>query len=140
MKPFIILIFSFFVLHVNAQKSKDRIVNTQQITKEGDSVYQAADFPGGIEEWARFVERNITPQTPGLHNAPAGTYTVTAGFIIDTAGNVTEVQIVKDPGYGTAKDVKRLLSRSPKWLPATINGKPVSFRQKENFTYEVDKQ
>jgi periplasmic protein TonB len=116
------------------------VVNTQTPYKQGDSIYVAADFPGGTGEWMKYLERNLHPEIPANHRAPAGTYIVVASFEIDTAGNVIEVNILQDPGFGTGKDVEHLLKKSPKWLPATINGKPVIYHQKQNFTYQVSEQ
>lgn len=50
------------------------------------------------------------------------------------------MQVLQDPGYGTADDVLRAFKHTPDWLPATINGRPVIYRQKQNITYQVTEQ
>ncbi len=137
MKLLLGLFFSFCILCAGAQNNNSATANTQKPFKDGDSIYQAADFPGGTSEWKKFIERNLNPDTPNNYKAPVGVYTVVAGFANDTTGKITDITIFKDPGYGTADDVKHLLNKSPNWLPATINGKPVIYRQKQNFTYQV---
>ena len=96
-----------------------------------------ARFNGGQDAWRKFLEKNIHPRVPADNGAKPGNYTVTVSFLVDTTGKVSDVQIVNDPGYGMAGDVLRAFKHCPDWIPATINGKPVMYRQKQNFYYQV---
>ena len=98
-----------------------------------------AKFPGGQQAWFKFLEKNIHTEVAANHGAKPGNYLVTVSFLVDTSGKLSEVQVLNDPGYGTAEDVLKALKHSPNWLPATINGKPVIYRQKQNITYQVSK-
>ena len=71
------------------------------------------------------------------NGAKPGMYVVTISFLVDTAGKVSDVKVLQDPGYGTAEDVIKAFKYCPNWQPATIDGKPVKYRQKQNFTYQV---
>jgi len=99
-----------------------------------------AKFNGGQNAWRHFLEKNLRPSTPADHGARPGIYIVTISFLVDTAGKVSEVQVLNDPGYGTAEDVLKAFSHTPNWIPATIDGRKVVYRQKQNFTYQVSEQ
>ena len=53
-------------------------------------------------------------------------------------GTVTKVEALNDPGYGNAEEAVRVLKKSSKWLPATINGELVTSKQKQMITFAVD--
>jgi protein TonB len=99
-----------------------------------------AKITGGQDAWRHFLEKNVHSQTPADHGAKPGMYTITVSFLVDTTGNVSDVQIINDPGYGTADDVLKAFKHCPHWMPATIDGKPVKYRQKQNIYYQVSEQ
>lgn len=96
-----------------------------------------AKFPNGIDGWIEFLQKNLKTNVPIKKKAPVGKYTVFVTFIIDPNGNVSAVQALNDPGYGTKEEALRVLSKSPKWQPATQNGKPVIYRHKQGITFQV---
>ena len=110
-----------------------------EIVKNGD-VQIEAKFPGGPDVWRMFLERNLNNQTPADHGAPPGNYTVTVSFLVDEDGNVSDVQALNNPGYGTAEEAVRVIKKGPKWRPAIKNGKNVIYRQKQNITFQVSQQ
>jgi protein TonB len=135
MRKLLVACFSLITVCLHAQDNS--FTDTRKPFIKNDTVYVEAGFPGGDAAWKKYLEANLHPTTAADHNAPAGNYFVTVSFCIDTAGNLKQAILLRDPGYGTGEDVLRVLNNSPKWLPATINGKPVVYRQKQNFTYQV---
>ena len=97
-----------------------------------------ARFPGGAKGWQTFLEQALKVNTPVKHHAPMGSYTVLISFLVLKDGSVTEIEVLNDPGYGCAQEATRVLKKSPKWNPATINGDPVIYRQKQSLTFLVD--
>jgi protein TonB len=126
------LLIAFLLLLSVCLHAQDSL-NHRKIT--GDSI--EARFPGGQDAWRAFLEEHVHPGVAARHKAPPGNYTVTVSFLVDKTGKVVQVQALNDPGYGTAEDTKKAIEHSPDWLPATINGKPVVYRQKQNITYQV---
>jgi hypothetical protein len=39
--------------------------------------------------------------------------------------------------YGCAAEAERIIKVSGKWIPATIDGKPVSYREKQKIIFQV---
>ncbi len=96
-----------------------------------------ASIKGGQATWIKFLEKNIHSAVAADHGARPGNYVVTVSFLIDTTGKVSDVQVLNDPGYGTAEDVLKAFKHCPDWIPANIDGKKVIYRQKQNITYQV---
>lgn len=99
-----------------------------------------AKFNGGQNAWRHFLEKNLHSEVAAVNGAKPGMYVVTISFLVDTAGNVSQVQLLNDPGYGTGADVLKAFAHTPNWIPATIDGRKVIYRQKQNFTYQVSEQ
>lgn len=131
------IIFSVSLLLLNLWVQAQESTNQPDKIDSLTSVRVEARINGGQETWRHFLEKNIHPQVPADHGAKPGRYIVTVSFLVDTTGKVSDVQILNDPGYGTAADVLKAFKHCPDWIPATINGKPVLYRQKQNIYYEV---
>lgn len=131
------LLFSFFV-----SVAVQSYAQTADTTSHSDSVYTSvmveARFPGGAKGWQTFLEQTLKVNTPVKHRAPAGSYNVLVSFLVLKNGTVTEAEVLNDPGYGCAQEAVRVLKKNPKWNPATINGAPVVYRQKQSITFLVD--
>ena len=46
-------------------------------------------------------------------------------FVVNTEGDLEEMKIVEDPGFGTGEEALRIMKKSPKWNPGLKHGKPV---------------
>ncbi|PZP49067.1 MAG: hypothetical protein DI598_08665 [Pseudopedobacter saltans] len=82
--------------------------------------------------------KNLRADIPYDNKAPAGrNYTVVVSFLVGKDGTVSGVKAENDPGYGTAQEAFRVISRSGKWIPAQQDGKPVVYRQRQQITFQV---
>jgi hypothetical protein len=57
-------------------------------------------------------------------------------FTINEKGNLKNIRIIKDLGSASAFEMIRVLQLSPKWQPATRNGKPFATTYKIPFTFK----
>lgn len=79
-------------------------------------------FPGGLEKFYEKVIRDF--ETPDLDDAT--TLRVYVSFVVEKDGSITNVTILKDPGYGAGKEAIRVLNAiKTKWNPGKMKGKPV---------------
>jgi protein TonB len=111
---------------------------TEDYDKEFKTVQIQAKFPGGPDAWQKYLQRNLQSDVPTENGAPTGAYTVVVSFLVDKDGNISEVKAENDPGYGTATEAVRVISRGPKWIPAVQNGRNVIYRQKQAITFRVE--
>jgi protein TonB len=94
-------------------------------------------FPGGDEQWRKFLEKNMNRDLPVENGASSGNYVAIVTFLIDANGNISEIKLLKNPRYGMGEEAVRLMKISPKWTPATKDGNNISYRQKQTFTWEI---
>ncbi|MFY7900069.1 MAG: energy transducer TonB [Chitinophagaceae bacterium] len=97
-----------------------------------------ASFPGGLESWKRYLERNLNRELPSENGAAPGIYSVVVSFTVDEIGNISDTKIEKDPGFGTADEAVRIIKKGPKWTPAIQNGKKVMYRVKQVVSFVVE--
>lgn len=111
------------------EKDIDEVFTTVQVE---------AQFPGGIEGWRRFLERNLNKDIASENGAPAADYSVIVSFIVNKDGIISDVRAENDPGYGTKAEAIRVIQKGPRWTPAIQNGRNVIYRQKQKITFRVE--
>ncbi|MBS1534377.1 MAG: energy transducer TonB [Bacteroidetes bacterium] len=80
------------------------------------------EFPGGIEKFYQFIGRNY--KNPDLDEPQL--YRVMVSFVIEKDGSMTDIRILRDPGYGMGQEAMRVLeSLQTKWKPGLLNGQNV---------------
>jgi len=122
------------------------IAGVSLIAKEEDAekvfyvVQIPAEFPGGINGWRNYLERNLNSDIPVSNGAPAGRYTVVVSFLVDKSGVISDVIVENDPGYGTKAEAIRVIAKGPNWKPAIQNGNKVIYRHKQSITFMVSEE
>ncbi|MBZ4191238.1 energy transducer TonB [Niabella sp. 3A5MI-3] len=135
--PLFIATAIFFV--ISCQK-KD-VFNEQGNNSPSPSLQQTVKNPE-IDarysgDWARFLQTNLRGDIPVENGAGPGNYQVIAQFVVDVDGTVSNVKILKDPGYGMGSETVRVIAASGRWTPAMQNGKPVKAYRKQPITFQV---
>jgi protein TonB len=95
-----------------------------------------AEFPGGVNKWRQYLERNLRVDD----QVPEGTYAVLIQFVVDTEGNISDVIALTNHGYGMEDEAKRVIKRGPKWNPAIQNGREVKAYRKQLITFQIGNQ
>lgn len=120
------------------------VVEAPKVEEDYDKVFTvvqiAAEFPGGLPAWTKYLERNLNRDLPVENGAPPGKYTVVVSFIVAKDGSISEVQAENDPGYGTKNEAIRVIQKGPKWKPAIQNGRQVIYRHKQSITFVVSEE
>jgi protein TonB len=80
------------------------------------------EFPGGIQKFYNYVGNNFEkPEIDELNN-----YKVYVAFVIERDGSMSDIKVIKDPGFGLGREAVRVLkSLKTKWSPGMIGSKPV---------------
>ncbi|MEN9684857.1 MAG: hypothetical protein RLZZ28_643 [Bacteroidota bacterium] len=120
------------------------VVEAPKVEEDYDKVFTvvqiAAEFPGGLPAWTKYLERNLNRDLPVENGAPPGKYTVVVSFIVSKTGDISEVAAENDPGYGTKNEAIRVITKGPKWKPAVQNGRNVIYRHKQSITFVVSEE
>lgn len=74
-------------------------------------------YPGGIEKLHAFTKKNyIIPEE--ILDDESSKVAVFATMRIEKDGSLSEIKILRDIGYGSGKELERVLKLSPNWIPA----------------------
>ncbi len=72
-------------------------------------------FPGGDGELQRFLSRNLVyPDAARARNIEGK---VVVQFVVETDGRLTNMNIIRELGYGCEAEVLHALARMPRWNP-----------------------
>lgn len=103
-------------------------INTVAVSPVGTSPTPAVlldklpAFPGGINKFYQYVGTNF--ERPLIEEAVI--ITVLVSFVIEIDGSITDIKILRNPGYGMDKEAIRVLkSLKTKWSPGILNGEKV---------------
>lgn len=108
-------------------------------TNTGDGILPNAglqaspEFPGGIKNFLALVGKKF--KTPEIDEQ--GTMKIFVYFVVEKDGTLTNIKVIRDPGYGLGEEAIRVLkSIKTKWKPGIQNDKPV--RTAYNLPISVD--
>lgn len=118
-----------------------KIYNTDGSVKKTEDLFTRGDkeasFPGGLQGWQNYLERNLNGSVPVRNGAYPRTYTVIVQFIIDAEGKIYDVKPLTHYGYGMEDEAVRVISSSPRWEPALHFGRPVKSYRKQPVAFAV---
>lgn len=102
-------------------------------------VEKEAEFPGGMEGWRKYLERNLNANVAAEDKAPIGYYPVKVQFLIDQEGKVSMVKAISVPSLcpSCGSEAERIIRKGPKWNAAIQNGKPVIYHAVQFITFSV---
>jgi protein TonB len=89
-------------------------------------VEQPAEFEGGLQAMAKFVGKNL--KYPAVARRMGIEGSVFVSFVVDKAGNISDVQVIKGVSAECDKEAARVVSIMPPWKPGKQNGKAVKSR------------
>lgn len=115
-----------------------RIVLYSQETAEDTKVYDINEldskpnFEGGLTRFYFFIVRNyIRPENENIKNG-----NVFLEFIIEKDGSITNINCLRDLGYGTCEEGIRVLCKCPNFIPGKKNEVEVRTKYKCAITIQ----
>jgi TonB family protein len=94
-------------------------------------------FPGGEKAIDKFIRNKVQYPDRALEDGISGT--VKVSFSVDENGNVNNPIIIEGLGGGCNEEALRVISKMPKWIPATRDGLKVSTRKTIKITFKQAK-
>jgi len=119
------------------------ILNAQQgnLKPQDNKIYaiNATDtppaYPGGIIKLYTFLKQNIKYPHAAAKAKKQGY--VNVSFIVEKDGSLNHFKIEKSFGFGTGKELVRVLSKGKRWNPAMKNGKVVRVKREITFKFSL---
>jgi protein TonB len=94
-----------------------------------------AEFPGGYEEWKKYLLDELKYPELAIENGDQGTVYVV--FIIENDGSIGDVKVTKGVSYEIDREARRVIKNSPKWIPGRINKTNVRSRLNIPINFEI---
>lgn len=119
--------------------SPEAIIATQEASKQDNdivslpidtnksqifaAVEKEPEFPGGQENFMKFIAANIKYPQDMIANNISGKAIIT--FVIETNGSLSNIKSLKAPTQSAGDEAVRVIGLSPKWSPGIQNGHKV---------------
>ncbi|MCW3111633.1 MAG: hypothetical protein JWR18_29 [Segetibacter sp.] len=132
-----------FVAPPVEEKGTGVVEAPKKVEEDYDKVFtkveKEAKFPGGMDGWKRYLERNLNANVAADDGAPTGNYTVKVQFIVDKEGGISNVQAIEVPKAcpSCGPEAVKVIKKGPKWEPAVQNGRNVIYQAIQYVTFQV---
>jgi protein TonB len=93
------------------------------------------EFPGGMEAWTKYIQRNLRYPSMAQEEGVGGK--VYLSFVVEKDGTITDVKLVKGIGYGCDEEAMRVIKKSPRWKAGMQNNLPVRVRYNMPINYTI---
>jgi protein TonB len=103
-----------------------------------------AEFPGGENAWNRYLDTSFNRQVIISQSTKKDierfgrTQRVQYNFGIMQDGSIGLITIEGQVSQSIRNEINRVLRTAPKWTPATVNGAPVVYRQKQVSIFTLE--
>ena len=84
------------------------------------------EFPGGYAALQKYLMKNLEYPALARRNNVEGT--VILAFVVNTVGEISDIQVIKSLGAGTDEEAKRVIKAMPRWSPGKNNGVAVNVK------------
>ena len=102
-------------------KGTEPVETNEPVGLEGLSVLPTP--VGGDAAWTKFLMKNLRYPQLAVEEEKSGK--VWISFIIEKDGSLTDIKVMRGPGYGMNEEALRVLKKAPAWTPGIQRGKPV---------------
>ena len=89
-----------------------------------ETVEQMPEFPGGMEEMMKFLQRNIQYPANAAKNEVEGR--VILQFVVEKDGQIGDVKVVRSVDPELDAEAMRVVKSMPNFIPGRQDGKPVA--------------
>lgn len=100
--------------------------------KDGKEVYEITEIQpspeGGMDQWMKYLTESLQYPEEAKKQGIEGT--VVLGFIINSDGTISDVEILRGIGARCDEEAIRVIQNAPNWTPAQQQGKAVNCRMR----------
>ncbi len=94
------------------------------------------EFPGGLDAMKNYLLANVRytaeAKKAGIKDR------VIISFIIEPDGQMTEIRLLKEIGYGCDEEAIRVVKKMPRWTPGNQSGKPLRVKYNLPVLFGMD--
>ncbi|KAF0197338.1 MAG: periplasmic protein TonB [Bacteroidetes bacterium] len=132
----VFLLALFIGIYISCQaQTQEKKYSTVYTDKKVDIL---PSYPGGEYELYQFIQEKFRVNSL-MGEAAVGELTMFAvNFIIDSIGNISDIQFYGSDNSYVEKEIRRIILRMPKWEPAITAGSYTSSRIYIPIKYTID--
>ncbi len=110
--------------------------------KKEDHAFTKVESESGTNwaEWKKYLEKNSLLTHSEIATIPDGIYEAHLSYVIDIHGNIVQLKLLNDPGYGLGKRAIQLLKNyTGEWHPASQCGRSVKSYKQLPIVFKISK-
>ncbi|WP_289659218.1 DKNYY domain-containing protein [Flavobacterium panacagri] len=108
---------------VESEKNENKTKKVDNEVYASGAVEILPKYPGGTDKFNAFIKKNYVLSEKMIKEEAYGG--IFGTMRIEKDGSLSEIKILRDFGYGSGKELERVLKLSPNWIPAIKDGNPV---------------
>ena len=136
----LLCITALFACVYTCSAQTDSTKKRTYIVSQTDTTYikpeVESSFPDGIPGWQNFLNRNLRYPGNAVKHEIQGT--VVLQFVVCTDGSVCDIEAISGPEE-LRESAIAALKKTPRWIPATQDGKNVRSYKKQPIVYRLGK-
>ena len=113
---------------IDAKKTDDLPYNSDPLEIE-------SFYPGGIEEWQKYLYKNFKYPDRAINNNIEGEVRVL--FIVNNDGAIEDPYLSKSVEYSLDEEALRIIKHSGKWIPAVKDGSKVKSVKSQPIAFKL---
>lgn len=110
--------------------------------QEAENVFTKVEIGANTDrrKWMTHIRKGTQLPDSVIQTIPDGQYKVKVQFVINQHGDMGQLKLLEDPGYGLGQRALQLVSQYPdRWTPASQCGRNVKAYKQEVIVYEIKK-
>lgn len=111
----------------------------KDVGKDGKEIFDVVETrpnpPGGMEGWTEYLSNNVTYPEQARRMGVEGT--VIVGFVVNSNGSISDVNIIKGIGAGADEEAIRVVQNSPNWTSGIQRGREVNTRMRLPIRFKL---
>ncbi len=137
-KDSIVFVWQSDYLNDSLVKSVDLLAEGGKNKKSDTAGEKESEFPGGIEQWQRYLSKNLNYPERAVNKEIQGQVRIC--FMVDKEGNVSDPYIQKSVEYSLDQETIRIIKNSGRWDPAQTDGVPVNSYKIQPLNFRLESQ
>lgn len=113
--------------------------NSNTATNQNSNVIveEPASYPGGMNAFLTYISTHVNyPEEAKKANISGKAY---VQFTVAADGTLSDISVLRSPGYGLAEEALRLIKASGKWIPAKSHDTNITSKYVQPIAFSIGK-
>ena len=138
---FIFILLMFHHKHVFSADNRQVLDTFPKSQENGDHIFTKVEIEAApdTKKWIDHLKKKMPTaiEKATQRKIPAGRYEVELRLIVEKSGEISKIEIEKDPGYGLAEASIEIVRSGPKWNAGENGNRKLRSYKKQPFIYII---